>query len=147
MLRATTGETIVIGDDISADEAGIAGGTLGAAMTALGFAQLGALALPGVGVIIALGAGVLVGGLVGGATGRFAANLVDSGFKSSQIDSLADRLRSGHPALVLEMSSGSANPRSPAARTQALSRPVGRKPERRQRRQGLDLATFRRHTA
>lgn len=56
-------------------------------------------------MIIALGAGVLVGGLVGGATGRFAANLVDSGFKSSQIDSLADRLRSGHPALVLEMSS------------------------------------------
>mgnify|MGYP001271799945 CR=1 FL=1 len=70
VARATTGETIVIGDDISADEAGIAGGTLGAAMTALGFAQLGALALPGVGVIIALGAGVLVGGLVGGATGR-----------------------------------------------------------------------------
>lgn len=105
VARATTGETILIGDDISADEAGIAGGTLGAAMTALGFAQLGALALPGVGVIIALGAGVLVGGLVGGATGRFAANLLDSGFKSGQIDSLADRLRGGHPALVLEMSS------------------------------------------
>jgi len=44
VAKATTGETIVIGDDISADEAGIAGGTLGAAMTALGLAQLGALA-------------------------------------------------------------------------------------------------------
>jgi uncharacterized membrane protein len=105
VAKATTGETILIGDDISADEAGIAGGTLGAAMTALGLAQLGALALPGVGVIISLGAGVLVGGLIGGATGRFAANLLDSGFKSGQIEALADRLYSGHPALVLEMPS------------------------------------------
>lgn len=103
VAKATTGETILIDDDISADEAGIAGGTFGAAITALGLAQLGLLALPGVGIIISLGAGVLVGGLIGGATGRFAANLLDNGFKSSQIEALADRLYSGHPALVLEM--------------------------------------------
>lgn len=102
VAKAASGEAIVIGDDISADEGGIAGGTLGAAMTALGLVQLGALAIPGIGAIIALGAGALVGGLVGGATGRFAANLLESGFKSGQVEMLASNLEAGHPALVLE---------------------------------------------
>jgi uncharacterized membrane protein len=102
VAKATSGETIVIGDDISADEGGVTGGTLGAAMTALGLVQLGALAIPGIGAIIALGAGALVGGLVGGATGRFAANLLESGFKSAQVEMLATSLEAGHPALVLE---------------------------------------------
>lgn len=103
VAKANSGETIIVGDEISADEAGVAGGTLGAAMTALGLAQMGVLALPGVGIIIALGAGFLVGGLVGGATGRFAANLLESGFRPAQIDDLSNRLQAGHPALILEV--------------------------------------------
>jgi uncharacterized membrane protein len=103
VARATSGETVHIDDDLSPDEGGVAGGTLGAAMTALGLVQLGALALPGVGPIIALGAGALVGGLVGRATGRFAANLVEIGFKDEQIQGLAEELEAGHPALVLEL--------------------------------------------
>jgi uncharacterized membrane protein len=103
VARARDGEIIVLDDDLSADEGGIAGGTLGAAITTLGLVQIGALALPGVGPIIALGAGVLVGGLVGGVTGRFAANLVDSGFKLEQIEQLTARVVAGHPALVLEV--------------------------------------------
>ncbi len=101
--KATSGETLILGDDISPDEGGVAGGTLGAAMTTLGLVQLGALTLPGVGAIIAIGAGVLVGGLVGGAAGRFAANLVESGFKSTQVESLSQQLRAGQPALILEI--------------------------------------------
>jgi uncharacterized membrane protein len=103
IAKAATGEIVILDDDISPDEGGIAGGTLGAAMTALGLVQLGALALPGVGAIIAIGTGVLVGGLVGGATGRFAANLLESGFRNTQIQELADQLQSGHPALILEV--------------------------------------------
>jgi uncharacterized membrane protein len=103
VAKAQSGEIVVLDDSVGPDEAGIAGGTLGAAMTALGLAQLGALALPGIGAIIALGAGALVGGLVGHVTGRFAANLLDLGFRRDQIDLLADRLVSGHPALVLEV--------------------------------------------
>lgn len=103
VARAKSGETVILDDDLSPDEGGIAGGTLGAAMTALGLVQLGALALPGVGPIIALGAGALVGGLVGRATGRFAANLLDFGFKNEQIEALAQQLEAGHPALVLEL--------------------------------------------
>ena len=103
VAKAASGETIILDDDISADEGGVTGGTLGAAMGALGLVQLGALALPGVGPIIALGAGVLVGGLVGRATGRFAANLLDFGFKNTQIEALAGSLQEGHPALVFEL--------------------------------------------
>jgi uncharacterized membrane protein len=103
VAKAASGETIVVNDDISPDEGGVAGGTLGAAMAAWSLAQLGALALPGVGAIIALGAGALVGGLVGRYTGRFAANLIDFGFKNEQVDAMAAELEAGHPALVLEL--------------------------------------------
>jgi uncharacterized membrane protein len=103
VAKAKSGETVVLDDGLGPDEGGVAGGTLGAAMTALGLVQLGALALPGVGPVIALGAGALVGGLVGRATGRFASNLIDSGFKNEQIDLLAQSLEAGHPALVLEI--------------------------------------------
>ena len=78
VAKANTGELVVIDDDIGADEGGIAGGTLGAAMAALGMVQFGALAIPGVGAFIALGAGALVGALVGQLTGRAAANLIEA---------------------------------------------------------------------
>lgn len=102
VAKAADGETIILDDDLSADEGGIAGGTLGAAMTALGLVQLGALALPGIGPVIAVGAGVLVGGLLGQVTGRFAANLLDFGFRNDQIENLAEELTAGHPALIIE---------------------------------------------
>ncbi|MBI1279980.1 MAG: hypothetical protein GC179_17770 [Anaerolineaceae bacterium] len=103
VAKAQSGETILLDDDISPDQGGIAGGTLGAAMGALGVAQLGALALPGVGPIIALGTAALVGGLVGRVTGRFAANRVDFGFRIEQIEHLLAKLQADHPALVLDM--------------------------------------------
>lgn len=102
VAKASDGETIVLDDDLSADEGGIAGGTLGAAMAALGMVQLGALALPGIGPVIAVGAGVLVGGILGQVTGRFAANLLDFGFRNEQIENLAEELTAGHPALIIE---------------------------------------------
>lgn len=103
VARARDGEIVILGDELTPDEGGIAGGTLGAAISALGMVQLGALALPGVGPIIAVGAGALVGGLVGRMTGRFAANLLESGFRLEQVEGLTRRLQSGHPALVLEV--------------------------------------------
>jgi uncharacterized membrane protein len=104
VARAGSGEILVLDDDLSPDEGGVAGGTLGAAMAALGIVQLGALTLPGVGPIIALGASALVGGLLGNVTGRFAANLLDFGYHNAQIEALSQQLEEGHPALVLEIS-------------------------------------------
>lgn len=103
VARARNGETVILDDDISPDEGGIAGGTLGAAMLVMGMVNLGALALPGVGPVIALGGSALVGGLLGRVTGRFAANLIDSGFRNDQIEALAQQLEEGHPALVMEI--------------------------------------------
>ncbi len=102
VAKAASGETIVLDDDLSTAEGGTAGGTVGAAMATLGMVQLGALALPGIGTVIALGAGALVGGLLGNVTGRFAANLLDFGFRNDQIEALSAQLREGHPALVIE---------------------------------------------
>ncbi len=103
VAKARNGEVVVLDDELGPDEGGITGGTLGAAIAALGMVQFGALALPGIGAIIAVGAGALVGGVLGRMTGRFAANLLDSGFRSEQVELLASRLQSGHPALVLEV--------------------------------------------
>jgi uncharacterized membrane protein len=103
VAKANSGEVIFLDDDIGPDEGGITGGTLGAAMAAFGMVQLGALALPGIGAIIAIGAGALVGGLLGNVTGRFAANLIDSGFKAEGMESLSTQLEAGHPALILEV--------------------------------------------
>jgi len=104
VAKAAGGETLVLDDDLSPNEGGVAGGTLGAAMGALGIVHLGALALPGVGSIIALGASALVGALLGNVTGRFAANLLDFGYRNEQIEALSEQLEEGHPALILEIS-------------------------------------------
>lgn len=103
IAKAKDGEIVVLDDEISTDEGAIAGGTLGAAMTAFSLIQLGALTLPGVGPIIALGTGLLAGGLVGGFAGRFAASMIDFEYKNKQVKALANRLQSGHPALVLQV--------------------------------------------
>jgi uncharacterized membrane protein len=107
IAKAANGEITVLNGDLSANEGGIAGGTLGAAITALGLVHYGAMALPGFGPIVAIGTGLLLGGLVGRATGRFATYLRDVGFKNTQIEALAERLQHDHPALVIEISSAS----------------------------------------
>lgn len=103
IAKAGDGEVTVVDDSLGPDEAGITGGTLGAAITLLGLVQFGALALPGIGAVIALGAGAIVGGLVGSATGRFAANLVESGYHGDQIKGLTVDLEADRPALVLQV--------------------------------------------
>ena len=103
VAKARNGEVVVLNDELGPDEGGITGGTLGAAIAALGMVQFGALALPGIGAIIAVGAGALVGGLLGRMTGRFAANLLESGYRKEEVETLSVRLQEGHPALVLEV--------------------------------------------
>lgn len=102
IAKAQDGETVVLEDDLTANEGAIAGGTLGALLGGLGVAGLGALLLPGVGALIAIGAGAFLGGLVGGTTGGVAATLFDLGFDDEQIDALAHRLNNGGVALVVE---------------------------------------------
>lgn len=103
LAKAKDGEIVIVDDEISPNEGAIAGSTLGAAMTAFSLVQLGALTLPGIGPIIALGTGLVAGVLVGGVTGRLAAGLIDFDYKSLQVRTLAAELKAGHPALVLDV--------------------------------------------
>ncbi len=103
LAKARSGEITVLDDGIGANEGSIAGGTLGAAMAALGVAGLGALALSGIGAVIAIGSAALAGAVVGGVTGRVAANLLEGGSHEELRQQLAERLQEGHPALVLSV--------------------------------------------
>lgn len=103
IAKAEDGETAIYEDDINPNEGGIAGGTLGALMGALGVAGLGAFLLPGVGPIIAIGAAAVIGGLVGGATGGISAKLMDMGINNTQLEALAHHLQAGKIALVVEI--------------------------------------------
>ena len=103
VAKAESGDTVLVDNKIKPLEGRRAGMRLGALMTALGVAQLGAFALPGIGPIVALGAGALMGGLVGGATGQFAATLIRFGFRKDQIDALSEHLNAGEIALIIHM--------------------------------------------
>jgi uncharacterized membrane protein len=103
IAKAEDGETTIYEDDINANEGGIVGGTLGALMGSLGIAGLGAFLLPGIGPIIAIGAGAVLGGLVGGATGSVGARLIDMGINDAQLEKLAEHLGADKIALVAEL--------------------------------------------
>jgi uncharacterized membrane protein len=101
VARDHDGDVTVVGDSLGPDEAGITGGTFGAAIALFGLMQFGALALPGIGVVLALGTGALVGGLVGSATGRFAANLLENAARPESIGGLHFDIEEEQPALVM----------------------------------------------
>lgn len=102
VAKAKDGETVVVDNHLSPNEAGIAGGTLGAATAVLGMTQFGALVIPGVGPIVSIGAGVLLASMIGRQTGRFAANMLNHGFDEEQIERLAHSLHIGQAALIVE---------------------------------------------
>lgn len=102
VAKAKSGETIIVNNKLTPIEGRRAGMRLGAIMTALGVAQLGAIALPGIGPLIAIGTGALFGGLVGGATGQVATYLLRFGFRPDQVDTFADRLKEGEVALLMQ---------------------------------------------
>lgn len=107
VAKASNGETVVVGDKIRPDEGGFAGGTFGATLGILGLVNLGVLSLPGIGlVLVAISLGAAAGGLVGMATGRFAASkLNDPGIPEPVMSILAELLSQGEAALLLSVDS------------------------------------------
>lgn len=106
VAKVESGAVVVLDDDIGADEGGIAGGVGGAALTAFGVAQLGALAIPGVGAILVIGAAALSGGLIGSVIGRVVAHRVNLGaarYAFGRVELMAETLVEGHPALMLQV--------------------------------------------
>jgi uncharacterized membrane protein len=103
IAKSSDGELRILEDDVSPDQGAIVGTGVGAAVSILGMVQFGALALPGVGPVLAISSAALAGAMVGRMTGRFVANRVEFGVPEEALRMLADQLHSGHPALVLEL--------------------------------------------
>jgi hypothetical protein len=101
VARASDGRVVFLNDDLGTAEGSFIGGALGITVSALGVAQMGALTLPGIGPVVALGLGALFGGVVGGFTGSVAVKLMQS--PDEQLALLARSLQTGHAALVLEV--------------------------------------------
>ncbi|HYO87763.1 MAG TPA: hypothetical protein VER79_03895 [Candidatus Limnocylindrales bacterium] len=106
IVRAEHGEVTIFEDDISPTEGAITGGTLGGLIGALGVAGLGAFLLPGVGPIIAIGAGALAGGLIGGTTGGVTARVIDHGLNNHLLEELARQLADNQIAAVMDVEGG-----------------------------------------
>jgi uncharacterized membrane protein len=91
--------TDVTDDDVTAGEGALIGGLEGGL---LGFALgLGALAIPGIGPILAFGplVGALIGAGAGAVTGGLAASLIDSGIDETDAQTYAEAVRRGYVLL------------------------------------------------
>lgn len=107
IAKAASGRTIVIDDGITADEAGVAGGLLGAVLMLLGAVQFGTLDLPAAAAAALLLFSVLSGGLLGAIVGRLAQRLFASRSlvrtARVQIEAFAAQVEAGSLALVLQV--------------------------------------------
>jgi len=94
--------TDVTDDDVTAGEGALIGGLEGGL---LGFALgLGALAIPGIGPIVAFGplVGALIGAGTGAVTGGLAASLIDSGIDETDAHTYAEAVRRGYVLLSVQ---------------------------------------------
>jgi stress response protein YsnF len=90
-------------DDVSAGEGALVGG-LGGGL--LGFALgLGALAIPGIGPVLAFGplVGALVGAGAGAVTGGLAASLIDMGIDETDAHTYAEAVRRGYTLVTVHV--------------------------------------------
>jgi hypothetical protein len=102
VAKSRTGEILILDDSLGEGEGGIIGGVVGAGLMSLGFAALGAMALPAMNALLVTGMGVVIGGLIGWFIGQVVARYTRFGFARNTIDTLATHLKDGHPALMLQ---------------------------------------------
>lgn len=107
IAKAVSGQTIVIDDDITASEAGIAGGLLGAVIMIVGALQFGVLASAWPVTVAALLLALVLGGGLGLVTGRFAKGMMSSRHAfvkaaQEQVEMLG-QVDTGRLALILQV--------------------------------------------
>lgn len=103
VAKATSGETIILDDNMSANDGGFVGGALGGVLGALFMTQQGALDLPDLSSAVLLAMGFVLGMFIGALLGWFIFNQLDLGNKARRFASLISQLQSERPTLILEI--------------------------------------------
>jgi uncharacterized membrane protein len=103
VVKSTTGEILVLNDDLGVGEGGMVGSIMGSVIGAVGIATVGALALQGVNLVMVLSFSALFGAGIGWVVGSLVARTFKFGFANPYIDQISDKLQSGHIALMLRV--------------------------------------------
>lgn len=105
IARSKTGEILVLDDTLDAEDGGVLGGLVGAAVMAVGLAGLGAWVLPAWNLLWVIALGLLLGAAVGWFVGQLAARYIRVPFALARdvVDKLSVTLQDGKPALVLHV--------------------------------------------
>lgn len=102
IAKSQTGKVFVVNDDLSGADGGLVGGIAGAVIGAVAVAGAGWIVITG-NVALVLAVGAVIGGIIGGIVGRLIASTVRFGFARPYVNAIADRLQTGHSALMLRV--------------------------------------------
>jgi uncharacterized membrane protein len=108
VAKSKTGRILVLTDDLGGEEGGFLGGAAGGMVGAVGMAIFGALTLPGANLLLVLLLGALLGGSIGWLVGQIAARIFRFGFAKPYVNTIADKLQTGHSAIMLRVEDATA---------------------------------------
>jgi uncharacterized membrane protein len=108
VAKSSTGKILVLNDDLGGTEGGWIGGAVGSVGGAVGVATLGALTLPGLDPLLVVLSSAALGGGVGWLVGQITARAFNVGFAGRYANAIADKLQTGHAALMLHVEDAAA---------------------------------------
>lgn len=103
VAKATSGETIIFNDNVSANDGGFVGGVLGGVLGALVSAQQGALNMTTFDSTTALILGFILGMMIGAVLGWGIFHYWDLGNNAQRFNSVLPEVDAGRPTLILEI--------------------------------------------
>lgn len=108
VAKSKTGQILVLTDDLGGEEGGFLGGVAGGMVGAVSMAVFGALALHSFSLLPVLVVGGLLGGGIGWLVGLLVARTFRFGMAKPYVNAIADKLQSGHSALMLRVEDAAA---------------------------------------
>lgn len=103
VAKATSGETIIFNDNVSAHDGGFVGGVVGGVLGALVTAQQGALTMTTFNSTTTLIFGFILGMIIGAGLGWGIFNHLDLGNNAQHFNSVLPKVDSERPTLILEI--------------------------------------------
>lgn len=103
VVKSKTGKILVLNDGLGANDWGLVSGIVGTLVGAIAIAGLGVFAVPAGNLFTVLAFGAVLGGIIGWITGQLVARVFSFGFAKPYAGDIADKLQSGHTALMLRV--------------------------------------------